>query len=211
MSMTRWSDRIIHRNDVATLHRWMSHPGAMLFTQFRSFMLGAWAKQTMYNFHHMDARTAITMAAAVVAGSGTYALIQSVHAMGHENPDEYLAKKLSWDRLVAAGIARTGWSSLMPMTLDTAMFATPFDPMFSDVQASGSATDAALGPPTGDLVDTLFKASKGLSGAAWDGRPISQQELRSVARALPFGNWLPAAAFYSRLISDQPRFPKRVD
>jgi hypothetical protein len=93
----------------------------------------------------------------------------------------------------------------------SALFASPFDPLFSDVRASGSVTDAAFGSSTVDLVDALFKASKGLTGAAWDGHPISQQERRSAARSLTFGNWLRVAAFYSHLISDQPKYPPRDD
>jgi hypothetical protein len=207
-TMHRWTNRVIHENDAATLNRWMSQPVVMMMTQFRSFMLGSWAKSTLYNLHHFDARTFATMMLEMAAGATTWALTQGMLAAGRPDRDEYLAEKFTPENLAKAAFSRAGFSSLIPSVFDTVSSFTPLGAQF-DFRTSGTATGFLLGNSTADMIDSLAQFTSGVSDAALKGRPLSQQEIQAGARTLPFGNFLPFSTALTWAISDQPRLAPR--
>jgi hypothetical protein len=200
-SMLRWTDRIIHENDAATLHRWMSHPIAQMMTQFRTFMMGSWAKSTLYNLHHFDARTFATMMAEIVAGAGTWALTQA--GANAFTPDS-LKDKLTIEKMAMAGFARAGWTSILPAVADSALMWTPAGPQFS-YRSSGTPMDGFLGISAADLEESLRTFARGAQDAAINGHPMSQKDITAGARALPFANFLPFSAALNWMIKDQPK------
>lgn len=206
-TMFRWTDRIIHVNDAATLNRWMSQPIVQMMTQFRSFVIGSWAKSTLYNIKHFDARTFATMMLEMAAGAATYALVQAGQHAGDKD-SKTLEERLSWDNLARAGFSRAGWSSLLPPLSDTGLKFAGIDPIF-DYRTSGTATDFWLGSPTVDMVNGLATFTGGAVQSVTQGRELSQAEIQAGVRSMPFGNFLPFSAALSYMISDRDRYAPR--
>lgn len=204
-TMSRWTDRVIHENDAATLNRWMSQPITQMLTQFRAFIIGSWAKSTLYNLHNFDARTFATMMLEVMAGAASWAIAES--GKDAFRPDK-IGERLTTKNLIKAGFARASFGSIVPAVTDSFLSFTPIGPAF-DFRTSGAATSFLFGSPVVDLYNDVAQFTSGVSDAAITGRPVSQREITSGARSLPFANWLPFAAALSWAIQDQPKTAPR--
>lgn len=191
-TLTRWTDRIIHQNDQATLSRWMSQPVVQMMTQFRSFVIGSWAKSTLYNLHNFDARTFATMMLELMAAAGTWLLTRA--STGQLTEDD-----LDPATLARAAFGRAAFMSIVPMGVDTATTFTPLGPLFQ-FRTSGAPTDFLLGNPSADFIDTISKFASGLSDAAVNGETPSAATMQQGVRSLPFGNFVPFTGALSLMI-----------
>jgi hypothetical protein len=207
-SLFRWSRRIIQENDLGAMHRWSSNPLWQMMFQFRTFTLGAWAKQFLHNVHMKDMTSLNTMVMTMVSSAAVYAIQTQLQAIGRSDKDNFLEKRLSPGSMAKAAFARSGWSSIIPMGIDSAAMVAGVSPQF-DFRTTGQTTDILFGNPTTGLLDDLQKFSKGIVRPPYEGRDRSQTEYRNIARVFPFQNWMPASALLSTMIKDAPeRGPK---
>jgi hypothetical protein len=198
-SMLRWTDRVIQQNDPGTLARWMSNPVAQMMTQFRTFIIGAWAKKTLYGLHHFDARTFATWALELMAGAATWQIVNFGSNVFH--PEKALERS-TLDNMAKAAFSRSGWTSLVPGAVDTAASFLPWGPAF-DFRSSGAPQDFLFGSIGGDFAKSASTFTKGLINAA-AGRGLTQGTISAGSRMLPFGNWLPTTAVLGALTHDLP-------
>ncbi|WP_187971132.1 hypothetical protein [Aquibium microcysteis] len=208
-TLERYTNRLVQQNDIGGLHRWMSSPVVQLFTQFRSFVLGAWAKSTLYSIHHMDPRMMVLLMGELAAGVATYVVRQGgSHWATEEDREKFLGEITDPANLIKNGAARTATSSIVPMLVDSALLFTPWEPQFGSARSSGSPTDALFGSPTGGHISELARTSKGVVGSFVEGRPMAQSELDTARRALmPLGNFMPVTALFSMMIQDREKRP----
>lgn len=207
-ALFRWSRHIVQENDIGAMHRMMSHPIAQTLMQFRSYSMTAWENQLLHGLANPDGRTFAQFTASLFSGALVYAVQTQLQAVGRSDADKFLEDRFSPHRFGAAVFQRSGFSSLLPMIVDTAAVFTPAGPVF-DARPSGQATDFIFGNPFFSLVDDVRKTTSALMSAGINGRELSQQELRQMSRIMFWQNAMPLAQGYSMLISGQPETTRR--
>ncbi|PBB88013.1 hypothetical protein [Mesorhizobium sp. WSM3876] len=208
--INRYTDRLVQANDVGGLARWMSHPVAQLFTQFRSFVLGAWAKSTLYSINHMDPRMAVLLVGELAFGAATFAVRQAPQLATDEGYDKYFEETLDPVNLAKNAFARSATASVLPMLMDSALLMTPIGPQFGSARASGAPQDALFGAPVLDQVSKAQTFVRGATNAALNGEELTQAQARAGWNAfVPLGNFLPFAAIFSRMIEGLPEKAQR--
>jgi len=207
--LNRYTDRLVQTNDYGALHRWMSHPTAALFVQFRGFVFGAWTKSTLWGINHFDSKTMILALAEVAAGVATYAIRQAPQATTEEGRKKYMEDLSNPAKLLAKGWSRAASASILPMVADTILRGTPTNFRF-DARASGSATDAFFGNPAIDQATSAFDFVKGSGQALFNLQAPTQNTVRSGVRSLvPFSNWIAFQAVLGAMISPLPTSNKK--
>lgn len=194
---------LVQRNDIGALIPFMKYPLAKLVMQFRTFMVGAYAKDTLKNLHYRDAIAAKTLAFTTGLAGVSYVLQTRLAAVGRSDQHEFLEKRLSVDAIAKAAFARSGTSSVLPMLIDTARYSTGQDPWFAHTRTSGQVSNLFFGNPGTGLIDDATLATRALAGLFED-RRWSQEEARAIARVMMFGNSLPIVMGMNALISDLP-------
>lgn len=204
-TVNRYTDRLVQRNDVGGLAKWMSDPVKSLFVQFRSFVLGAWSKSTLYAVNHMDPRMAVLLAGELAFGTATYAVRSSGQLATEDGREKFWDETMDPVNLAKNGWARTATASVLPMLMDSALLMTPVGPQFGSARASGTPQDALLGAPVGDHLATVQRFARGSLGALSEDREMTKGELSAGYRAfVPLANFLPFAALFSHLVKDAP-------
>jgi hypothetical protein len=208
--INRYTDRLVQSNDVGGLAKWMSNPVLSLFTQFRSFVLGAWSKSTLYAVNHMDPRMAVLLVGEMAFGTATFMVRQAPQLATDEGYDKYFEETLDPVNLAKNGFARTATSSILPMLMDSALMWTPVGPQFGSARASGAPQDALFGAPGSNQVADAARFSKGVIRSVAEDREMAQSELRAGWNAfVPLGNFLPFSAIFSHMIEDRRETPPR--
>lgn len=204
----RLASTIIQKNDIGNLMVWMSHPAAKMLMQFRTFMVGAYEKQTLKSLHMRDGTAYRALAATAGFAGLSYVIQTKIAAMGRSDQDEFLEKRLSWGSIGTAAFARAGASSIIPMLVDTGRYMAGANPVFSHTRSTGQVSNMMFGNPAMGGLDDLAEAFRGISRGVTEG-DYSQEEARAFARILPFGNAVPASMGLNALISDLPEFAPR--
>lgn len=208
--LNRYTDRLVQTNDVGGLSKWMSSPVLSMFTQFRSFVLGAWSKSTLYAINHMDPRMAVALIGEMALGTATYVVRQAPQLATDEGYDKYFEETLDPVNLAKNGFARTATSSILPMLMDSALMWTPAGAQFGSARASGSPQDAIFGAPAGNQIADAARFTKGVIRSTTEGRDMAQSEMRAGWNAfVPLGNFLPFSAIFSHMIEDRRKTPPR--
>ncbi|MER8582674.1 hypothetical protein NKG95_28900 [Mesorhizobium sp. M1423] len=204
----RLSRQVIQKNDLGNMIMWMSHPLAKVLMQFRTFMVGSYAKQTLKaaNMRDLTALHQIVLTTAMATAS--YVAQMKVQAIGRSDKDKFLEERLNPMALMAAGFARAGASSIIPMLVDTGRYAAGYDGLFSYTRTTGQTSNMLFGNPTVGGIDDVMQASRGIAGLFREGE-WSQDEARSLARVSVFGNALPITMGLNGLIADLPKHPPR--
>jgi hypothetical protein len=207
-----WTGRVIQRNDVGSLAKWMTTPLAGMIFQFRSFVMGAWGKQTLHNIANFDPRAMAVLMSQVGAGTMMYYLQGKARSLGKEDPDEYMDDTIlkgnltdtQAEALVLGGIGRTGASSILPMLVDTAMPWITGDSLFANSRSSTQASDLILGSPAVSTYNDVMATLTSVGDMVREGRTPSQPELRKMGRLL--GVWLPFTIGLDKVIQDYPKY-----
>jgi hypothetical protein len=97
------------------------------------------------------------------------------------------------------------------MFIDLGLSVTPSGPMFVNARSSGTPTEALGGSAAFDLLNGLAGASKAMTSSLWEGRDLSQQELRGMLRSLPFGNHVGSVGFLNSMITDRDLMAPRKE
>ncbi len=204
-----WTGRVIQHNDIGNLAKWMTHPMAQIFAQFRTFIFGAYAKQTLHGIKHFDPRTLVNVSLQLAAGAGTWYLINGIRSLGEKNPEKFMEDRTSWGELTKAGISRAGISSIIPMFVDQGYRLGMGKPLL-DYRTSGTPTSGVMSSPLANHFDDLSLGIAGIVDMLKDGRKPSQAELKRLMRAT-LGNHLALNTVFSAMISDLPKNAPKQD
>lgn len=213
-ALYQWTGRTIQTNDVGNLAMWMTNPVANLVFQFRTFVFGAYAKQTLYGIRHADGRTMANLMVQLIAGAGVWYLLSKARSVGEADPEQYMEDRASWADLGKAAVSRAGISSVLPMFYDQTMpvLAPPLAKMTGtnqsdwrlDYRTSGTPTSGFVSVPTLNHIDDLSLGIGGIADALVDGRNLSQAEYKRLLRAT-LGNHLVTTTGLSYLVQDLPK------
>lgn len=208
-SLYKWTRHVVQEGDPGQLHRVMSSPVAQTLLQYRSFVLTAWENQLLHGIAHPDGRTALTFMWSMFTGGLVYAVQTQLQAIGRSDADEFLEKRLYDPKAFGAAVfQRAGFSSILPMLIDSALVFTPAGPVFN-ASTSGRPIDFVFGNPSVSTVENWRKGIKAVIGATVDGRDLSQQELRQVQSGIFLQNFPGWKQTFSVLISDRDLKPPR--
>jgi hypothetical protein len=202
-AVIRKTNQVIQKNDIGNLMPFMGTAVGKVIMQFRSFMAASYVKNSLKSLHMRDQEAAIGAAVTTGIAALTYSLQTQLQSIGRSDRDEFLAKRLATPNLIKSAVARSGWSSIAPMIVDTVGPALGFDAQFSYARTTGQTSNILFGNPTFGLLDDVAGATKAAAGIARPGS-LSQEELRAFSKIAPFGNALPALGMYNTLISDNP-------
>jgi hypothetical protein len=198
----RKADEVIQRNDIGAMYMWMGHPISKTLMQFRTFMVGSLAKQTLKGMHMRDFEAARNAGLAMTIGAMVYEAQVREQAIGRSDKKKFLHDRLEWNKIASAGFAKAGVSSVMPMLTDTVIPRLGYKPQFSYNRTTGQASDLLLGNPFSGLYDDLggaINASRGLLSGNF-----SQPEARAMAKILPFNNAFGPLQGFNASISGLP-------
>lgn len=209
----RLNRQIIQQSDPGMMAQWMSHPVAGIFTQFRSFVGQAYVNNLLYNINMAGQGNLMSGLMLVILNStmaaAVYAAQEHIRAAARSDRDEYLEKRLSWDNLAKAAFARSSYSSVIPMLMDSGPSQIFGDgPMF-DFRTTEQPSNALWGNPTMATMDQVVSGLKGISQPILGGRAITQKEARDISRLLPFGNSIPMVLLTDTLIRGLDDRPPR--
>ncbi|MGN7871774.1 hypothetical protein [Paracoccus sp. 22332] len=168
----------------------------------------SWGKSTLWAVNHgafSDPRMQALIAGEIVMGAATYAIRSSVVIPEEDGWETYKERILNPTGLLANGFARTASASIVPMLIDSALLFTPAGPQFGQARSSGTPTDALVGIPAADQLNSLKDFTRGSLNAAFTDQPFTRGTAKAGVRALaPFGNWLSFAAGFSALTRSLP-------
>ncbi|NTG01678.1 hypothetical protein G6L30_16270 [Agrobacterium rhizogenes] len=207
-AIIRKTNQVIQKNDVGNLMPFMNTAVGKVIMQFRSFMAAAYVKNSLKALHMRDTEAMVGAAVTTGIAALTYSLQMQAQALGRSDREKFLEQRLAPANVLKAAVARSGWSSIAPMLIDTVVPALGGDAQFSYARTTGQTSNSLFGNPTFGLLDDISTATKAAAGIARPGS-LSQEEWRAFARIAPFGNALPAIGLYNTLISDNPeRMPR---
>jgi hypothetical protein len=204
IAISRWTRRSIQQNDVGNLNLYMTSTMGQILTQFRTFMLVSYAKQTLHNIKANDFRGYTAMMYSVAFAGLSYVAQTQVNAQFREDKEEFLKERLEPLAVAKASFQRSSWASLFPALVDTgAMFYTD-DPVFA-YRSTGLDTNLIGGVPSVQLI------SKGLSSAQAASRALlnpdkqfSQGQQRALNTLVPFQNAIGIKNALNKLVDMRP-------
>ncbi|MGF6226215.1 hypothetical protein QFZ27_000170 [Inquilinus ginsengisoli] len=204
----RWARRIIQENDPGAMHRWSSNRLWKVLFQFRTFMLGAWTKQTLASVHLRDREAVSAFLLTNFLAGLVYVTKTNLQAAGRGDREEFLERRLTPENVALAAFQNGGASSIIPMLMDSALTLGGQAPVF-DFRNTGLPSNFLFGNPTMSLLDDASKAGGGWINPILHGRQMSQQEARNLARMVPFSTAMPMVWALNGMTRDLPEFAPR--
>lgn len=206
----RWAKRSIQENDIGNMPDFMSYELGKTIGQFRSFMMASYVKQTLAGLHNRDWETFSAFTTSMFFGGLFYAGQQHVNAIGRDDRAEFLEKRMSPSNLAEAAFQRAAFSSILPLAYDTAREAVGLEPVFdyrsSGLKGGGGPLGAALGNPTGDLIDGIFRGSGGIFASASSDRQFSEKDAQAVTKLFMFQNMFGVRNVISAVTGTLPEY-----
>jgi len=202
----KWTRRIIQENDPGMMQMWMTKDMGKTLIQFRTFMIGAWTKQTLYGMHVRDFDQFQAWAASLFFGGMAYMAQTQINSIGRSDAAEYREKRLSAYEIGKASFQRASFSTFVPAAVDIIATLPGYEPVFAYGRSTGLASGAILGNPTLDLLDKTWKAGQGGFNAIRSDRNYSQQDFRAATSIGPFQNAMIIRNGLNAISGDLPRF-----
>ena len=205
MGINRSARRLVQENSYGTSNPFMHSTAGKFLFQFRSFMMNAFFKQTLHGVAMRDAANTVGLLTTSLLGGMSYTL----QTLLNETDEEKLDKKLAPEKIALAGFNRSGYSSLIPATTDTAiglLTGGTVGGLFAHGRSSGLGTGLIAGNPSVDLADKGAQALAGGPNALLrDDYALSQADVRAMAGVLPYQNALGIRRGISALLEGLPR------
>ena len=208
-AVQRATHRSIQRNNVGDMAKWMTTDLGQTAMQFRSFVFGAYEKQTLRGFNQHDSAMALqfimtTMVAAMAYTGQTY-----VKSIGRKDQKEYLDRMLSPLAIAKSGFLRSGWASLLPAAWDAGadfIVDPPHAWMFGYARSSGQASSLVEGIPTVGMFTAANKSAHALVESGLTSRELTQKDIRTLGSLMIFQNLHPVQWAINAAAS---QFPER--
>jgi len=204
IAISRWTRRSIQQNDVGNLNLYMTSTMGQILTQFRTFMLVSYAKQTLHNIKANDFRGYSGMVYSAAFAGLSYVAQTQVNAQFRDDKEEFLKERLSAEAVGRAAFQRSSWASLFPALVDTGAMFYSDDPVFA-YRSTGLDTNLIGGVPSVQLI------SKGLSSAQAASRALlnpdkqfSQGQQRALNTLVPFQNAIGIKNALNKLVDMRP-------
>jgi len=204
IAISRWTRRSIQQNDVGNLNLYMTSTMGQILTQFRTFMLVSYAKQTLHNIKANDFRGYSGMVYSAAFAGLSYVAQTQVNAQFRDDKEEFLKERLSAEAVGKAAFQRSSWASLFPALVDTGAMFYSDDPVFA-YRSTGLDTNLIGGVPSVQLI------SKGLSSAQAASRALlnpdkqfSQGQQRALNTLVPFQNAIGIKNALNKLVDMRP-------
>lgn len=200
-----WVRKMVQENDLGQMNTVLGSTMGKLFFQFRSFMFGAYAKNTLHNLHMRDYESVSMLLGTSFFGGLTYAAQTYAQSIGRGDQQQFLARRLDTKSMAAAAIQRGAWSSILPAAADIGAGMLGIDPVF-DSRVSGTPSQGLTSFPALNLYDSIATASRGTMRSLATDEAFSQKDVRAMFGALPFGNMLPMVWAANGLMADLPEW-----
>lgn len=216
-----WTRKMIQENDIGQTNTVLGSTIGRLITQFRSFMFGAYTKQTLHNLHvgglnpfregNSTFETYSMMMATTFFGALTYMSQTYLQSLGREDQQEFLTNRFGedYEKVALAAFQRSGWTSIFPFAVDNMLYLGGQDPLF-DTRASGQPSQGLFSNPTVNAIDGVMRATRGITGfvtgstGLTDENTFTQKDARAVINTLPFANFLPFVSITNLAVSNLP-------
>jgi hypothetical protein len=153
LAIHREAYRSIQETSLGATPVWMHSSTGRLIAQFRSFVMNAWTKQTLYGLNHADPQTFMQFAFTTLFGGLSYVAQTTINHLGDQKA---LDEKLSTDQIALAAWNRAGWSSLAPGAIDSLLGMTTGQKMFTNGRTTNLSSDWITGIPTVSLLDKIW-------------------------------------------------------
>lgn len=211
-AVSRESRRLVQEEDLGDTALWMHKNYGKVLAQFRRFALVSYSRQLLHGIAHADAeeatRVMVSMAMAAMAYNARHHTAMALKEAGGATPEEleqYREKYLGVDRLAAAALANSSYSSILPGLWDTGQYYST-GTRFFDTRSSGLGSDIITGNPTYGLISNFDRAARGVLQSAIRGdRQFDQGDSAAIRRLLPFQNVLGMDLPFSALASGLPQ------
>jgi hypothetical protein len=208
VAVDKWSRRVVQQNDIGQMAPWMTTDAGRTLVQFRSFAVGAWEKQLLFNTQQADGRAFAAAMVPMLFGGLSYMAMTSINSVGRKDAEKYRKNMLSPEKVAKAAFARGGFSSIIPMAVDTPLSWMGYDPIFSFARTSGIESDPLFGNPTLTAFWEGKNAARMLRAPLESDYSFSQEDMRSLRTLLPFQN---LTGIRNGLDAIQTRLPKRSE
>lgn len=203
-AMFRAGRKVIQANDIGNTHEFMHSTLGKIITQFRSFMLVAWSKQTLHALHMRDIEAFNSFMFSMAFGGLAYVAQTSVNYAGDSKE---LEKRLDPVTLAGSAFMRSGMASLIPAAVDTVAGYGDFEKVFGYGRSTGLGAGLIMGNPTADAVMKMGELPKLLSNVRSD-RDFSQKQFRDLTSLMFFSN---ATGVRNVLGAIQDELPRQSD
>lgn len=210
-AVSREARRMVQEEDLGDTALWMHKNWGKILAQFRRFALVSYSRQLLHGIAHADAeeatRVMISMALAAMAYNARHHTAMALKEAGGATPEEleeYREKYLGMDRLAAAALANSSYSSILPGLWDTGQYYST-GTRFFDTRTSGLGSDIITGNPTYGLFRNAGRAVGGAAQSALRGdRQFDETDAAAIRRLLPFQNVLGMDLPFAALASGLP-------
>lgn len=132
---------------------------------------------------------------------------QYVNSLGRDDRGEFLERRLEPQNIGIAGFQRAGFSSVLPVGMDTMLELGGLSPIF-DFRSSGlkggGVFSSFFGNPTLDLLDGAVAGTGGMVQSAFSGELPSDREAQAVTKLLLFQNMFGVRNVISAVTGQMP-------
>ena len=177
-TMFRMTTHAIQETDGGNLAPWMNNLTVRMLLQFRSFISGAYTRATLHALHHRDIESGIAAISSMGIAWSAYVLQNSINSVGHA--DDWLDKRLTPERQLAAGFARSSFSSFAPAGMDFILNMAGEDSFFNYTRSSGQAQ---LTSPAMEIMTNMWQAKNLL--ATPGPREATESDVDALLNLLP--------------------------
>lgn len=195
-SVFKMSSNIIQRNNPNDLPPKMADTVVgRLILQFRSFVMNAWAKQTL---RHVGQADRVMVSAGLIStflGAMSYMGRTYVNSLGEKDPEQYRRDRLTEKAIAYAGATRTGMSSIIPMIVSPTMYEAGMidKPLGSYSRTSGLGQNPVSGSPALQMLGSGANAVSAGSQMAQtaiglDDHRFSRRDFEAFKALVPFQN-----------------------
>ncbi len=187
--ISKWSGRVIQRNDPGQLAAWMTSDAGRIITQFRSFTISSWEKQVLHGLYARDLQVFSEWSASMLVGSLAYISLQYTNSIGRTDRQEFLAERLSPVEIGKGAFQRAGFAAMFPSMIDSGLMMMRQPAAFSYGRTTGMAADWVSGSPSVDFLQKSINTVSGAIAATTRGDyQWSQANHRDLTSLIPFQN-----------------------
>lgn len=211
LAVNRDITRAVQENSLGAMQRWMSHPVARIFLQFRNFALTSYTNHIQYGLSVRDFQSVMEFSQGMLFAGVGYAAQMHLRAAMSNEPEKYREDYLGLDKIALAAVYRSAHASLYPTLADFGAQALHMDPLFSHARSTGLTQDIIVGNPSAQLAVLAAEATGGNVAAAVNGDvDYSQEQVKDIFGMLPGGNTLPMLLLQNKIIQST-ELPERSE